>query len=112
MSGRRSREKGAAWERAVVNKFRYCMPDVDLDIKRGLQYRTGEETADIDMPVFWPECKAHKRVNIKAALRQAADTAPKGRIPVAITKDDRQAPLATLLLDDFLDLVREWWMRR
>ena len=110
MSGRSSRIKGAAWERTVVGKLRYCMPDAD--VKRGLQYRTGEEAPDVDMPVFWPELKAHKRVNIKAALRQAIDTAPKGRIPVAITKDDRQSPLVTLLLEDFLDLVREWWMRR
>ena len=110
MTGRSSRIKGAAWERAVVRKFRYCMPDAD--IKRGLQYRTGEETPDVDMPVFWVECKAHKKVNIKAALKQAMEATPKGRIAVAVCKDDRQPPTVTLLLDDFLDLVREWWMRR
>lgn len=110
MTGKSSRIKGAAWEREVVSKLRYCMPDAD--IKRGLQYRTGEEAPDVDMPVFWPECKHHKRVNVRAALKQAVETAPKGRIPVAVCKDDRQPPIALLLLDDFLDLVREWWMRR
>ena len=110
MSGRSSRIKGAAWERELVKRFREIMPDAE--IKRGLQYRTGEETPDVDMPVFWIEAKNHIRTNIKAALRQAIEAAPKGRIPVAICKDSRQPPTATLLLDDFLEFVKEWRMRR
>ena len=33
----------------------------------------------------------------------------RGGIPVAVIRDDRAAPFAVLQLDDFLDLVREWW---
>lgn len=107
MSGRKSRIKGQVWERTLVRMFCEVMPDAD--IKRGIQYRSGEEAPDVETPCFWVEAKHHNRTNIKAALRQAIEAAPKGRWPVAICKDDRQPAVATMLLDDFLDLVSEWW---
>ena len=109
MSGATSRRKGARFERAMVHRFREAMPGAE--VRRGLQCR-GEEVADVDCPVFWPELKRGKKPNIRAALRQAIEAAPKGRIPIAIIRDDRSEALVTLLLDDFLDLVSEWWARR
>jgi len=53
MSGAHSRRKGAAYERELVHLFRDAMPDAD--VRRGLQYRTGEEAPDVDCPVFWPD---------------------------------------------------------
>ena len=106
MSGSTSRRKGADFERAMVHRFREAMPG--LEVRRGLQSR-GEEVADIDCPVFWPELKRGKKPNIRAALMQAIAAAPKGRIPIAIVRDDRAKELVTLLLDDFLELVFEWW---
>ena len=110
MSGQRSRRKGAAWERELVRLFRDAMPDVE--IRRGLQCRSGEEAPDVELPCFWLEAKRHQRTNIKAALRQAVETAPKGRWPVAVCKDDRQPAIVSMHLDDFLDLVTEWWTGR
>ena len=55
MSGAHSRRKGAGFERELVQRFREVMPDAT--IRRGLQFRTGEETPDVDCPVFWPEAK-------------------------------------------------------
>ena len=107
MSGRRSRNKGRVWERALVKRFREAMPDAE--IKRGMQYRSGEEAPDVEMPCFWVEAKHHNRTNIKAALRQAIEAALKGRWPIAVCKDDHQPPVVAMLLDDFLDLVSEWW---
>jgi len=40
MSGAHSRRKGAAFERELVHRFREVMPDAG--IRRGLQFRTGE----------------------------------------------------------------------
>ena len=110
MSGATSRRKGARFERAMVHRFRDAMPDAE--IRRGLQSRSGEEVADLDCPVFWPELKRGKKPNIRAALRQAIEAAPKGRIPIAIIRDDRAEEIVTLPLDDFLEFVSEWWVGR
>ncbi len=110
MSGARSRRKGAAYERELVQRFREIMPDAH--IRRGLQYRTGEEAPDVDCPVFWPEAKRGKQPNVRAALRQATEAAPPGRIPLAIIRDDHAEAFVALSLDDFLEFVAEWWARR
>lgn len=107
MSGARSRRKGAAWERELVHRFRDAMPGAD--VKRGFQTRSGEDAADVECPVFWVEAKRGKKPNMRAALRQAIEASPDGRLPIAVVRDDRAAPTVTLLLDDFLDLVGEWW---
>ena len=107
MSGAHSRRKGARFERDMVHRFREVMPGAE--IRRGLQCRSGNEVADVDCPVFWPELKRGKKPNVRAALRQALAAAPKGRVPVAVIRDDRQEPFVALELDDFLELIREWW---
>ena len=108
--GALSRRKGIRFEREIVRRFREVMPGAE--VRRGLQARSGDEVADVDCPVFWPELKRGKKPNIRAALRQAADAAPKGRLPIAVVRDDRADATVTLLLDDFLELVSEWWEGR
>ena len=110
MTGARSRRKGADYERALVHRFRDAMPGAE--VRRGLQSRSGDEVADVEVPVFWVEAKRGKQPNIRAALRQAQAAAPKGRIPIAVVRDDRAEATVTLTLDDFLELVREWWEGR
>jgi len=105
-----SRNKGASFERALVHRFREVMPDAE--VRRGLQYRSGEEAADVEVPCFFIEAKHHKKTNIRAAMRQAIGACPKGRWPLAITKDNHAEPLVTIGLEDFLELLREWWARR
>ena len=108
--GALSRRKGADWERALVHLFREAMPGAE--VRRGLQSRGGEEVPDVDCPVFWLESKRGKKPNVRAALRQALGTAPQGRIPLAVIRDDRQEAFVALSLEDFLELVREWWEGR
>ena len=110
MSGQHSRRKGAQFERELVYRFREVMPGAD--VRRGLQSRGGEEVADVDCPVFWVEAKRGKQPNVRAALRQAEADAPKGRVPMAVIRDDRAAPFVVVPLEDFLDFVREWWEGR
>lgn len=107
MSGAMSRRKGRRFEQELVRRFVEVMPGAD--IKRGLQCRSGDEVPDIDCPVFWPELKRGRKPNVRAALKQACDAAPKGRIPLAVIRDDRAEAFVALSLDDFLDLVSEWW---
>ena len=110
MTGAGSRRKGADFERALVRRFREAMPDTT--IRRGLQCRSGQEAPDVDVPCVWIEAKRHRRTNIKAALAQATETAPKGRWPVAVCKDDNAAAIVAMALDDFLELLGEWWEGR
>ena len=49
----------------------------------------------------------------RAALAQAKDASlGKGVWPVAVCKDDKEDAVVTISLDDFLDLLREWWSTR
>ena len=82
-------------------------------VRRGFQYRDGAECADVIAPAMWIEAKVGKLTNPRAAIRQAvAAAAGKGLWPVAVSKDDRTEPLVTMRLDDFMDLLREWWAGR
>ncbi len=110
MNGRGSKRKGANWERKLVLLFREVMPGGD--VRRGLQYRGGQEVADVDAAPFWVEAKRGRKPNIRAALRQVINQAPPGRIPLAVIRDDRAAPIVALELEDFLDLISEWWAGR
>jgi hypothetical protein len=99
--GRGARIKGAAFERKLA---KYFSDNTPLEAKRGIgQTRSGgAEVSDVDMPIVHVEAKRHKRCNIKAALRQAIDDANvNGKIPVAITKDDRADILCTMRLEDW-----------
>ena len=108
MSGRKSRTKGAAWEREVARRFREAMPGCDA--KRGWQQRSGAEMADVELPFFWPECKVGKKPPIRAAMQQAySDAEGSGRMPIVIIKEDRKRPFVVVDFDDFLNLVSQWW---
>lgn len=110
MSGSKSRRKGHDFERAIARLLRVVWPGS----ARGDQARFGTGQApDVDGTPYYIECKAQKRVNIKAAYEQACagameearrlHSAP--RTPVAITKDDRSHILVTMSLMDWKALV-------
>ncbi len=105
--GRGARIKGANFERDLAKLFRQ---NVNISAQRGLgQTRGGgEEIADVEMELLHIEAKRHKRCNIKAALKQAIeDSKAKDKLPVAITKDDRQPILVTMLFDDWIKLFKD-----
>jgi len=102
LSGAHSRRKGAEFERAMVRVFREALPGTE--VRRGFQYRSGKEAADLEVPILWIETKRHRRVNLRAALRQVIESAPPDRIPVVIAKDDRAEPVAALPLRHFVTL--------
>jgi hypothetical protein len=100
--GRGARIKGATFERHLA---KYFTDNTEFEAKRGIgQTRMGgSEVSDVDMPVVHIEAKRHKRCHIKSALRQAIEDANiNGKIPVAITKDDRADILCTMRLEDWI----------
>lgn len=111
MPGRHSRTKGHQYERELARRFRAIFPDA----RRGLQSRMGyqgEAVPDVDIPCFWVECKRGARVKYRAAMAQAVRDCPKGKMPVTIIREDRSEATVTMLLEDFLELVAEWWRMR
>ena len=110
MSGLLSRRKGRAYEQEVARILRDTCPGDD--IRRGLQYRDGAECPDVVSALFWIEVKRQKRCNIKAALKQAEKAQPKGKWLLAVTKDDRERAIASLYLDEFIELLEEFWSLR
>jgi hypothetical protein len=109
--GRLSRRKGGSWEREVARRFARVFSDDG--VRRGLQFRDGAECPDVITPALWVECKRGRRTNPRAALAQAVEDS-KGHllIPVAVCKDDFEAPFVVLRLDDFSELVAQWWALR
>ena len=103
MTGAGSRRKGHAFERSLVHQFRAVFPDAN--IRRGLQSRGGSEVPDVDVPGWHVEAKAHRKVNLRAALAQAITDAAPDRVPIAVCKDNRAEPVVVLRLDDFLALL-------
>ncbi|MCC7536229.1 MAG: hypothetical protein IT379_08445 [Deltaproteobacteria bacterium] len=109
--GAAARRKGADFERWLVHRFAEVFGDGK--VRRGLQFRSGEEVPDVDAPGLWIEAKRRKRVHVRAALDEAVgDALGKGRWPVAVCKEDGAEPFVVMRLDDFLDLLREWWSTR
>jgi hypothetical protein len=108
LSGAGARRKGHDYEREVARIFAEVFgPE---RVRRGLQYRDGADAPDVVTPVFWVECKRGKRTEPKAALKQALEASlGKGLWPIAVCKDDKAPPIVTMHLEDFLELVREWW---
>ena len=114
MSGKRSRTKGAAWERDVAEMLRKVLDDDS--IRRGLQSQGGV-VADVVCPVFWPECKVGAAPPLWRGLAQAKRDMPEGqgRMPVVIAKrhtstgDRKPTRVAVMDLEDWLELVQEWW---
>lgn len=105
--GAMSRRKGIQFERELAKMFRWVFPGAD--VRRGLQSRDGGEVPDVECPLFWVEAKRGRKPSPRAALRQATDKAPKGRIPLAVIRDDRSEAFVVLNLADFLELARELW---
>lgn len=103
--GARSRRKGATWEREIAARLRSIFPDA----RRGFQSRFGgKEQADVIVPFFHIEAKCGARPNIAAAMEQATRDAAPTLWPTVISKRDREDPLVTMRLDDWLELVGAW----
>ena len=99
--GRRSRMKGADFERGMAKVMRSVWPEA----RRGIgQARCASEVPDVDGTPFWVETKHRKRVSILAAFEQAAE-ATDGRPVVAVTRENNRPILVTMALADWLELV-------
>lgn len=79
------------------------------DTRRGQQYCGADGSADvIGLPYMHIECKRVEKLNLDAAMAQARSDAREGEIPCVMHRKNREPWKATLLLDDLIEMYREW----
>ena len=104
--GQRSRRKGATGERDVRDLFRQA----GFLARRSIgQYRTGSDAPDVlveGIPELWIEVKRGQRCNIKAALAQAQRDCGRNDWPIAVTREDRAAPIVSMSFNNFAALLK------
>lgn len=90
-NGRRSRAKGAQWEREVARVLAAIWPGAERNIA---QSRTAaREGCDVEGTPYWVECKCGAGVDLRAAWKQAeGDRDADLRPIVLVVKEDRRRP--------------------
>lgn len=102
--GRRSRTKGASFERMIAIELRGLYGQ---QVRRGLgQARAAGEVPDVDGTPWWVECKHGKRPNIPRAIAQAIEASAGRRPPLVISRANAEPILVTMLLADLKKLVK------
>jgi len=108
MSGSRSRDKGARFERLLVTLFKACFPDAH----RGQQTHNPRH-ADVEGTPFRIEAKHYAKMTWRIAmdaLEQAKENGKRfedDRIPIAVAKEDGKDPLVIMTLRGFIQLVEK-----
>lgn len=109
--GRGARVKGHQFERDMA---KYLSQRTGYKFKRGLgQTRQGGvEVSDVfspDCPELHFECKRQKKCSIPAAFMQASlDCRKTSKMPIVITKSDRDETLVTMRLQDWTLLLETY----
>lgn len=103
--GRRSRNKGASFERIIAIELREIFGP---QVRRGLgQARNAGEVPDIDGAPFWIECKHQHRPNIARAMMQAVRDSRGRKPPLVISRADNEPVFVTMGLGTFVQLVQQ-----
>jgi len=112
--GKLSRTKGATFEREIARAFTEAL-GVEFKRTAPMQARQGSTEPDVDSDrckVWWIECKRGKRVNVRAGLRQAAEDAHAGRVPLLVYREDGCKACVCLAPEDYLEMLEQWWIDR
>jgi len=105
LGGKRSRDKGAEFERRTANTLK----SVFAESRRGVgQTHSGSNSADVEGTHFWVECKKGARPNIQGAFKQA-QKAKDERPVLVVSMKDRDQPLYTLDEPTFLALITKYF---
>ncbi len=107
--GKKSRDKGARFERTLASKFR----EYGYNARRSAQYcgSTGDAADVIGLPGIHIEAKAQETMRLYDWMAQAkrdAQAGGEGRLPAVFHKKNNCAILVTMELDDFMEIYREW----
>lgn len=100
--GKRSRDKGKRRELELV----HVLNDNGFNVRRGYVFQ--HEPDIVGLHGFHIEVKGVENLNVRKALQQSIDDAKKrgDGIPILAWKKSNEPWTITLLLDDFLDIIR------
>jgi hypothetical protein len=96
-NGRRSRTKGAVFEREVSDRMRAFFPHAERNISQSR--KAAREGCDVEKTPFWIECKVGSKPDVWGAIRQArrdAKMAQDSRPCVVIAKRDNEGTHAVV----------------
>ena len=100
-----SRAKGKAGELELSRVLR----EHGYDTRRGQQYCGANGDADVvGLPYIHIECKRVEKLNLDAAMSQARSDARENEKLVIMHRKNREPWKVTMLLDDWIELYREW----
>lgn len=100
-----SREKGKKGELELAKILR----EHGYSARRGQQYCGANGDADVvGLPYIHIECKRVEKLNLDAAMVQSRSDARENEKPVIMHRKNREPWKVTMLLDDWIELYREW----
>ena len=108
--GKKSKTKGASYEREVAAKLR----EAGFNARRTAQYcgNTGDASDVVGLDYCHIECKryANRGFDYEWLEQATRDAAAKKDpvIPIVIHRTDYNKSVVTMWLDDFLDMYREY----
>ena len=84
----------------------HILKDKGIEARRGCQFSGSPDSPDVvaDMPGVHIEVKRTERFDLRGAMAQAERDAGDGDMPVVFQRGNRQAWVAVLRMDDFLEL--------
>lgn len=106
--GKLSRTKGHAWERQVATLLRDACGLTVADVRRGLQYRDGDDAPDVLHPCLSVECKCGANPPLWTALEQT-EKHGSGKWRAVFLKRDHTTPVVAMPISDWLELFSSWW---
>ena len=111
--GKSQRTKGHSWERGFARLLREkVFTDCPEDVHRGQQAHNPNDP-DVSAPCWRFECKVGKAPSVWAALQQLKEDGDKANdtfnFRAVAIKKDRTEPFVAIPLDDFLELLQNWW---
>lgn len=101
-----SKQKGKKGELELA----HYLTDRGFTARRGQQFKGTPDSPDIiceSLYKFHIECKRVEKLNIDLAMHQAINDKGEDQVPIVMHRKNREDWKVTMLLDDFLDLLKE-----
>ncbi len=107
--GRMSRQKGKRGERECAAELGHLLGLAEGAARRGVQFAGGPDSPDVvlDGVAIHVEAKRVERLQLWAAIEQAAADAPAGKVPVVWHKANRRASVVVVETSRLVELAQE-----